>query len=66
MGYKIFDAKGELVGGDDVLDEAVKGAALLVNGWVEDADGVLAYDSPGHIEAMRRAEEPPTPPVLDE
>src|SRR5690606_6156927 len=34
MGYKVFDASGNHVAGDAELDESVKGAALLVNGWV--------------------------------
>lgn len=61
MGYKIFNASGEHVAGDAVLDEVVKAAALLVDGWVEDEEGTIVYTSPGRrivLEAERqRAEE---------
>lgn len=51
MGYRVLNADGEVTAGDDVLDEAVKGAALLINGSVVDEAGVEVYESPG----LRRA-----------
>ncbi len=56
MRYKVFDASGNHVAGDAELDEAVKGAALLVNGWVEDGRGQVVYESPRRRE-IREAEE---------
>lgn len=56
MGYKVFNADGEEVAGDEFLDAAVQGAALLVNGWVEDAAGTMVYESPRHRELREAAE----------
>lgn len=52
MGYKVFDASGNHVAGDAELDESVKGAALLVNGWVEDGRGQVVYESPRRREVL--------------
>jgi len=60
MGYRVLNAQGELVAGDDVLDDVLKAAALLVNGRVVDDRGVVVYSSPGHEEALRRSEEEAT------
>ncbi len=46
MAYQVFNAEGELSAGDDVFDDVLKAAALLVNGWVEDTDGRVVYESP--------------------
>lgn len=55
MGYKVFNADGKVVAGDGVLDSAVQGAALLVNGWVEDDAGKMVYESPRHRELREAA-----------
>lgn len=57
MGYRVLNTEGGLVAGDDVLDDVLKAAALLVNGRVVDEKGVNVYTSPGHEERLRRSEE---------
>lgn len=52
MGYKVFNAAGEHTAGDEVLDDVLKAAALLVNGWVEDEAGQVVYTSPGRHAAL--------------
>jgi hypothetical protein len=52
MEYKVFNAAGEHTAGDEVLDDVLKAAALLVNGWVEDATGQVVYTSPGRHAAL--------------
>ncbi|QDP45550.1 hypothetical protein SEA_FUZZBUSTER_66 [Microbacterium phage FuzzBuster] len=54
MGYRVLDAEGELIAGDDTLDDVLKASALLINGWIVDEAGEVVYDSPGHVEAVRR------------
>lgn len=62
MEYKVFNAEGRHVAGDAVLDEVVKAAAMLVDGWVEDDEGTIVYTSPGRraaleAEAQRKRDE---------
>lgn len=57
MGYRVFNAEGEHIAGDAVLDEVVKAAALLVDGWVEDDAGEVVYESPGRVEAQAKEAE---------
>lgn len=46
MTYTIKNAGGEVVAGDDVLDESTKLAAFDIGGTiVDDADGSIVYDS---------------------
>ena len=52
MGYKVFNAAGEHVAGAGVLDDVLKAAALLVNGWVEEGSGQVVYTSPGRHAAL--------------
>jgi hypothetical protein len=52
MAYQVFNAEGELSAGDDVFDDVLKAAALLTNGWVEDADGRVVYESPARRAAL--------------
>ncbi len=52
MEYKVFNAAGEHTAGDEVLDDVLKAAALLVNGWVEDEAGQVVYTSPGRHAAL--------------
>ena len=59
MGYKVFNAAGEHVAGDAVLDEVVKAAAMLVDGWVEDDAGEVVYTSPGHRAEEERDDDEP-------
>lgn len=64
MGYKVFNAAGEHVAGDAVLDEVVKAAAMLVDGWVEDVTGEVVYSSPGHRARKRDEDERDEPESL--
>lgn len=57
MGYRVFNAEGEHIAGDGVLDDVVKAAALLVDGWVEDDAGEVVYNSPGHVAAQAQEAE---------
>lgn len=57
MGYKVFNAAGEHVAGDAVLDEVVKAAAMLVDGWVEDDKGNVVHTSPGRRAALEAEEQ---------
>lgn len=55
MGYKIFDASGKHIAGDDALDEVVKAGALIVDGWVVDDAGSIVYTSPRRKAALEQA-----------
>lgn len=62
MEYRVFNAEGRHVAGDAVLDEVVKAAAMLVDGWVEDDKGNVVHTSPGRraaleAEAQRKRDE---------
>lgn len=57
MGYKIFNAEGRLVGGDDVLDQTVKNVAAEEEGWVTDDEGAVVYTSPARAAMLAEAEE---------
>jgi hypothetical protein len=56
MGYRVLNAEGELTAGDDVLDDVLKAAALLVNGSVVDENGDEVYESPGLRSAREAAQ----------
>ena len=52
MEYRVFNAEGRHVAGDAVLDEVVKAAVMLVDGWVEDDKGNVVHTSPGRRAAL--------------
>ena len=52
--YRIMNADGEETGGDTELDDVMKGAALLVRGYIVDENGTVVYESPGYKESRDR------------
>lgn len=47
MAYTVRDSAGVVVAGDDVLDDVMKAAALLIGGSViDESDGSTVYAAP--------------------
>lgn len=43
-GYVLFNALGEAMAGDPVMDQLMKDEAKRINGWIEDDRGRVVYD----------------------
>lgn len=47
MAYTVHNAGGDVIAGDAVLDDQMRRAADEVDGWIEDGDGTVVYETKG-------------------